>query len=226
MLECTRLSLCPLGEGFRPVSRRENRKYPRVPARFPVECRIGDKTLRARAAILGGGGIFLELADAPAPGTEVLLRFRPAKHLPYIKTKAIVRYHLPGQGVALEFVDLPTEDRQLILRLVEHKKGDRRKFPRVRLATQVECEAAVMLTYSRDVSQGGMFVESTTPLPTGSILTLRFNLDNQTSVAAKAVVTYQVKKFGMGVQFLDLTPEHRKSIEDYVAQNTVLPEQP
>jgi c-di-GMP-binding flagellar brake protein YcgR len=186
---------------------------------------VGSKTLRARAAILGGGGIFLELPDAPPPGTEVVLKFRPAKHLPYVKAKAIVRYHLAGQGVALEFIDLSLEDRQMILRLVEHKKGDRRKFPRVRLATQVECEAAVMLTYSRDVSQGGMFVESTTPLPTGSILTLRFNLDNQVSVAAKSVVTYQVRKFGMGVQFLELAPEHRKSIEDYVSQNTVIPEQ-
>jgi uncharacterized protein (TIGR02266 family) len=207
-----------------PVTRKENRKYPRVPARFAVDCRIGDKTVRARAAILGGGGIFLELADAPVPGTEVMLRFRPAKHLPFIKTKAVVRYHLAGQGVALEFIELSTEDRHMILRLVEHQKGDRRKFPRVRLATQVESEAAVMLTYSRDVSRGGMFVETTTPLPTGSILTLRFNLDDQTSVVAKAVVTYQVRKFGMGVQFLDLTPESRKCIEDYVARNTVLPE--
>jgi uncharacterized protein (TIGR02266 family) len=206
------------------VTRKENRKYPRVPVRFPVECRLGSKALRARAAILGGGGIFLELEDAPPAGTEVALRFRPAKHLPYIKTKAIVRYQLTGQGVALEFTDLSTEDRHLILRLVEHKKGDRRKFPRVRLATQVESEAAVILTYSRDVSQGGMFVESTTPLPVGSILTLRFNLDNETSVAAKAVVTYQVRKFGMGVHFLDLSPESRKCIEDYVAQSTVIPE--
>lgn len=206
------------------MTRKENRKYPRVPARIPVHCRIGDKTFKARAGILGGGGIFLELADAPAVGSEVLLRFRPAKHLPYINTKGIIRYHLPGQGVALEFVDLSTEDRHSILRLIEHKKGDRRKYPRVRLATQVESETTVMLTYSRDVSQGGMFVESTTPLPAGSILTLRFNLDSETSVMAKAVVTYQVRKFGMGVQFLDLAPEYRKLVEDYVSKNTVLPE--
>jgi PilZ domain-containing protein len=208
------------------VTRKENRKYPRVPVRFPVECRVGEKTLRARAAILGGGGLLLELTDPPPPGTVISLRFRPAKHLAYINAKATILYHLPGQGVALEFTDLPAEDRDLILRLVEHKKGDRREFPRVRLATQVETGANVMLTYSRDVSLGGMFVESKSPLPTGSILTLRFNLDSETSVEAKAVVTYQVKKFGMGVQFLDLAPEHRKSIEDYVSRNTVLPENP
>jgi uncharacterized protein (TIGR02266 family) len=203
------------------VTRKENRKFPRVPVRFPVECRVGDKTLRARAAILGGGGIFLELKDAPEPEVEAALRFRPARHLPFIKAKAKVRYRLPGQGVALEFTEIAPQDRQLILRLVEHKKGDRRKFPRVRLATQVECEAAMLLTFSRDVSAGGMFVETKTPLPTGAILTLRFNLDDHTSVVAKGVVTYQVKKFGMGVHFLDMSPEDRKNIEDFVAQGTV-----
>lgn len=206
------------------MSRKENRKYPRIPVRFNVECRVGSQTLRARAAILGGGGIFIELADAPPVDTEVFLQFRPAKHLPLIKAKAVIRYHLTGQGVALEFTELTPEDRHLILRLVERKKDERRQFPRVRLATQVECQDTVMLTFSRDVSHGGMFVESPSPLPTGSILNLRFNLDDQSSIVAKAVVTYQVKKFGMGVQFLDLTPENRKSVDAYVARNTVIPE--
>lgn len=206
------------------MTRKEHRRFPRVPVRFPVECRVGEKALRARAAILGGGGIFLELKDAPEPGTEAALRFRPARHLPFIKAKARVCYHLPGQGVAFEFTEIAPDDRELILRLVEHKKGDRRKFPRVRLATQVECEAAMILTFSRDVSAGGMFVETGTPLPTGAILTLRFNLDDNTNISAKGVVTYQIRKFGMGVHFLDLSPEDRKSIEDYVAKGTVLPQ--
>ena len=205
--------------------RKEDRRYPRVPVRFPVECRVGDNTLRARAAILGGGGIFVELKDAPEVGAEVTLRFRPARHLPYIKAKAKVRYHLPGQGVAFEFTEITPDDQERILRLIEHKKGDRRKYPRVRLATQVECEAAMILTFSRDISVGGMFVETDTPLPTGAILTLRFNLDDRTSITTKGVVTYRIRKFGMGVCFLDLKPEARKSIEDYVARGTVQPQQ-
>jgi c-di-GMP-binding flagellar brake protein YcgR len=205
------------------VARKEHRRFPRVPVRFPVECRAGDRTLRARAAILGGGGIFIELKDAPEVGAETALRFRPARHLPYIRAKAKVRYHLPGQGVAFEFTEISPHDQERILRLIEHKKGDRRKHPRVRLATQVECEAAMILTFSRDVSVGGMFVETDTPLPTGAILTLRFNLDDHTSVSAKGVVMYQIRKFGMGVHFLDLTPDDRKSIEEYVARGTIQP---
>jgi uncharacterized protein (TIGR02266 family) len=206
------------------VNRKENRRYPRVPVRFPVECKDGDNKLEARAAILGGGGILLEMKTPPAEGAEVNLRFRPAKHLAFIKCKARVCYLLPGQGVALEFTEISSEDRQMVFRLVEHKKDERRKFPRVRLATQVQCEAAMLLTYSRDVSEGGMFVETDTPLPAGSILTLRFNLDNDTSVMAKGVVTYQIRKFGMGVQFIELSPDDRKRIEEYVGRSHVLPE--
>ena len=206
------------------MNRKDNRRYPRVPVRFPVECRVGEKNLRARAAILGGGGLLLEMETPPPEGAEATLRFRPAKHLPYVKAKARVCYHLPGQSVAWEFTEISGEDRHLILRLVEHKKGDRRKFPRVRLATQVQCETAMLLTYSRDVSAGGMFIETNTPLPNGSILTLRFNLDDDSSVIAKGVVTYQVKKFGMGVQFIELATEDRKRIEEYVSQGKVLPE--
>lgn len=207
------------------MNRKENRKYPRVPVRFVVECRMGEKTFETRAAILGGGGILLELEDPSLPGAEAVLRFRPARHLPYIKAKARVCYSLPGQGAAFEFQDLSPEDRHLLLRLIEHKKGDRRKFPRVRLATQVQCESATLLAFSRDVSVGGMFIETHQPLPVGSLLTARFNLDNETAVVvAKGVVTYQVKKFGMGVQFVDLTPEHKRLIEDYVGRGRVLPE--
>lgn len=207
------------------MNRKENRKYPRVPVRFVVECRMGEKTFKARAAILGGGGISLELEHPLLPGAEAVLRFRPAKHLPYIKAKARVCYLMPGQGAAFEFFDLSPEDRHLLLRLIEHQKGDRRKFPRVRLATQVQCESATLLAFSRDVSVGGMFIETNQPLPAGSLLTARFNLDNENAVvAAKGVVTYQVKKFGMGVQFLDLTPEHKQLIEEYVRRGRVLPE--
>ncbi len=206
------------------MARKEHRTFPRIPARFPVECCMGEKSLRARAAILGGGGILVEMQDALEPGTEVSLRFRPARHLPLINAKAKVKYRLPGQGVAFEFTEITPGDRELILRLVEHKKGDRRKYPRARLATQVECEAAMLLTYSRDVSVGGMFIETKAPLPVGSVLTLRFILDDQTSVAAKGVVTYQIRKFGMGVQFLELSPAGRKSIEDFVARGSFQPE--
>jgi c-di-GMP-binding flagellar brake protein YcgR len=205
------------------VTARNTRKYPRIPARFTVEWRLGEKTSRARAAVLGGGGIFLELTDPPPADAEVSLRFRPARHLPFIEAKARFLYHLPGQGVAFEFTEISSKHRELLLRLIEHKKGNRRQFPRVRLATQVQSEHTMLLTYSRDVSVGGMFIETKTPLPAESVLSVRFNLDpDGPIIVAKGFVTYLVKGFGMGMHFIEISPEDRDRIAAYVSRNMAL----
>jgi PilZ domain len=205
------------------VTRKNTRKYPRIPARFTVEWRLGEKTSRARAAVLGGGGLFLEMENPPPADAEVSLRFRPAPHLPLIQAKAKFLYHLPGQGVAFQFTDITSKHRELLLRLIEHKKGNRRQFPRVRLATQVQSEHTMLLTYSRDVSVGGMFIETKTPLPAESVLSVRFNIDPDGPVImAKGFVTYQAKGFGMGMQFVEISPEDRDRIAAYVSRNMAL----
>lgn len=205
------------------MTARNTRKYPRIPARFTVEWRLGEKTSRARAAVLGGGGLFLEM-ESPLPAeAEISLRFRPARHLPLIQAKAKFLYFLPKQGAAFEFTEISSRHRALLLRLIEHKKGNRRQFPRVRLATQVQSEHTMLLTYSRDVSVGGMFIETKTPLPAESVLSVRFNLDPDAPViVAKGFVTYQVKGFGMGMHFIEINPEDRDRIAAYVSRNMAL----
>jgi len=65
------------------------------------------------------------------------------------------------------------EDRQLIRPEVE-----RRQYRRVKLVTQIHCEAMdrneIMVT--RDVSLGGMFINVRIPLPVDSELHLDFRL--------------------------------------------------
>lgn len=205
------------------MTRKNTRKYPRIPARFMAEWRVGQQTSRARAAILGGGGLLLEIDTPPPADADVLLRFRPAKHLPVIEARARFLYHLPGQGVAFEFTEISDRNRARLLRMIEHKRGNRRQFPRVRLATQVQSENTMLLTYSRDVSVGGMFIETGKPLPTDSVLTVRFNLqEGEPVVVAKGFVTYQVKGFGMGMRFIEISPEDRDRVAAFVSRNTAL----
>jgi len=221
-----------LGEGlegyWEPVhnlSRKNLRRYPRVSVSFPVEYAVGDKTFRQRATTLGGGGLFLLGVEDLEPETLISIRFRPAKHLPVIEAKARVCYHLAGQGSALEFKEIRPEHRQILLRLIHHKTGDKRRYPRAALATQIECEQCVSLALSRDVSFGGMFIETDQPLPIDTRLKLRFNLDDDGPVVmAQAQVTYQVGKLGMGIEFVEVSPEDRKRIEAYVARSVILPD--
>ena len=193
---------------------------------FPVECKVGNETFHARASTLGGGGLFIGATRQLAPGTQISLRFRPAKHLPFIPAQGRVIYQVPNQGAAIEFTEIAREHRHLLLRLIHHKTGDRRRYPRVRLATQIESEEGMSLGFSRDVSTGGMFIETKEPLAVGTMVNLRFHLDGTTPiVVAEAEVVYQVAKLGMGVLFLNLSPEDRERIEAYVGMSPALPAQ-
>jgi len=191
---------------------------------LPVKYTLGDRTVRARASSLGGGGLFLQDQELPE-GTEISLRFRPARHLPVIQARGVVRYTLPGKGSGVEFTQIRPESHQMILRLIHSKSANRREHPRVPLATQIYCQESMSLAFSRDVSRGGMFVETRDPLPIGSEITIRFHLnDGGPIVVALAEVKYHVTKLGMGVQFLELSPEDCKRIDDYVAKSPHLAE--
>ena len=207
------------------MKRKEIRKYPRVPATFTVDCTTREKTVRGHASTLGGGGLFLQGAQSFPLGAEIDVRFRPARHLPFLQAKARVCYVIPGKGSGVEFVRITPEQQHLILRLIHHKTSNRRKFPRAALATQIYSEDAMSLAFSRDVSLGGMFIETQNPSPLGTEVDLRFHLnDGQPIVVAEAVVKYHVAKLGMGIEFTEMTRADRKRIEDYITKMPPLPE--
>jgi uncharacterized protein (TIGR02266 family) len=182
-----------------------------------VDYTAGKEWSRSVANSLGGGGLFLTQAEGLDPGQEISVRFRPAKHLPIIQAKASVRYVISGKGTAIEFTEISADDRQKILRLILQRTGDRRNQGRSPLATQVQCEECMALAFSRDISPGGMFIETTAGFPVGTYLTVRFNLDNlDRVVTATAQVTYHVEKMGMGVLFSEIDPQDRNAIQEYV----------
>jgi Tfp pilus assembly protein PilZ len=73
------------------------------------------------------------------------------------------------------------------------------------------------LAFSRDISLGGMFIETTDLLPVGSVLTVRFNIDQREKiVSATARVTYQIEKMGIGVIFTEIEEEDCDAIRKYL----------
>ena len=204
------------------MNRKYFRKYPRITVDFIVQFNLDGVEHRERASVLGGGGLFLNFKQPIAldTGREFTAQFRPAKHLPLIDARCKVRYFVPGQGAAIEFSGIDPEHHRLLLQFIHNKIGSRRKHPRASFATQIECKECMTLAFARDISVGGMFVETDQPLPVGSRLNLRFNLEEQDPITvAAAEVTYQVGKMGVGVQFVDVAPEDLKRIERYVAKS-------
>jgi len=209
-----------------PVAKLNIRKYPRVMTRIPVEYALGDRKARVRASTLGGGGMFIEDPQPLPQDAEIQVRFRPARHLPYLQAKARVIYVQPKKGSGLQFTEISPEQRQLILRLIHHKSASRRKSPRVPLATQIHIRELMGLAYSRDVSVGGMFVETTLPCEIGTRVDLRFHLnDGGPIVVTAGEVRYIVPKMGMGVLFVGLAKGDRQRIENLIANSsTFMPE--
>ncbi len=200
------------------------RRYPRIDVNLRVEYTVGGRTLRRRATTVGGGGLFLMGLPEEAVGTEVSLSFRPARHLEPIRARGVVRYNLPGKGTAIEFTQIDPADRESLLKIIVRRRGERRRYPRAHLVTQVECQGCTTLAYSRDVSMGGMFIETTNPPDPESNVALRFNIDDGgETILAQGKVLYCVAKLGMGIEFTEISPADRERIAIYAAKGAAAP---
>lgn len=100
-------------------------------------------------------------------------------------------------------------------------KRDRRQSPRVKCAISIElCSsaAATMRARASDLSMGGCFVEMPSPLAIGTQLQLVLWLGN-TKLRLEGEVASSAPGFGIGIRFLQISPENRNTLESYVADN-------
>jgi len=96
---------------------------------------------------------------------------------------------------------------------------NQRQDERAPFVAQIHHEGGTSLGFSRNISVGGIFVETTEMRPIGSKLELRFHLDDgDPIIVAKGEVAYAVEKRGLGVRFLDLSRSDRERIEKYVSK--------
>ncbi|HMD84086.1 MAG TPA: PilZ domain-containing protein [Terriglobia bacterium] len=195
------------------------RKYPRVPVDLSAVYTLNARTRRARILTLGGGGLFLADPEPIAVGARLSIRFRPAKHFPPLEVQAEVRYVISGKGMGMEFLDIDAEYRQRLMTFIIHRTGETRQFSRAPLAAQVEHAGGSQIGFSRNISVGGMFIETKKPVATGTHLKMRFNLDDDgPTIIVDGEVRYAVEKVGMGVRFLNLSLADQKRIDVYLAK--------
>ena len=107
---------------------------------------------------------------------------------------------------------------------------EKRKFPRAPLIVEIlsselpeneRRSKGLLCFYSRNVSAGGIFLETAVPLKIGSIIYLRFELpgsDRPIITQAKVVRTSDDPDEvpGMGIEFQHLGYYESKAIEEYV----------
>lgn len=98
---------------------------------------------------------------------------------------------------------------------------DRRATKRITFFAEAELEgidtSRRLQVRLADLSTGGAFVDTRTVLPSGTAARLKFTVIGK-EINVLAEVCYSMPSFGMGMRFLDLRPEDRALIEQFISQ--------
>lgn len=186
-----------------------------------VEFACGGQTTQEQGRLLGAAAMLIETARQEPLQAEVELRFRPRSNSPLISVRGVVAAQLTGKGLRVQFTDVAEEHRRHLLELLYPPGADRRTAKRVSLVTQMRTivNGETLVGYTRDISTGGVFVETEQPPSKGTEVTLRFKLAPDSPILeVRAVVAYSMPGEGMGLRFLDTPSDLRRQIAAFVEQ--------
>src|ERR687884_1075412 len=92
---------------------------------------------------------------------------------------------------------------------------ERRQHDRARLIVDVYFNGAdaTGVASTKDISMGGLYMNTQTVIPEGALLTLRIPLGNDQQVVVNGEVMYSNPGHGVGVRFQGLSEEARQLME-------------
>jgi hypothetical protein len=97
---------------------------------------------------------------------------------------------------------------------------ERRRYPRSRTRVQIELHApgvsAPFRTATEEISHGGCYVETMFTFPAGTKLTMTLWLDSE-QVSATGIVATCYPQVGNGIEFVDMSAEDVKKLEQFLA---------
>jgi len=103
-------------------------------------------------------------------------------------------------------------DRRVVLRRLDE---ERRKFPRYRCTGSAELRSAGSEFNAwgklSDISMGGCYVETASPLPVGTEVEGTVSIGDQT-ISTRGGVRSSHPGVGMGIEFLDLAPDQKEAL--------------
>jgi type IV pilus assembly protein PilZ len=123
---------------------------------------------------------------------------------------------------------MPAKDRRKRKSLVpQERRGgrERREHTRIAMCLEVDyrCDETFLFAYITDMSAMGIFIQTTSPQPAGTLLNLRFRTQDGARMDIDGRVIWvnhprgaNSINPGMGVQFVDLQPAQRDQIMSLV----------
>lgn len=102
---------------------------------------------------------------------------------------------------------------------VNESQEERRSFDRSRLIVDVffDGKDVTGVASTKDISVGGLYMNTKAEIPEGSLLLIRIPFRNDTQVVCNAVVVYSNPGRGVGLRFQDLSDEVRAMLEREVS---------
>ena len=192
---------------------------PRSLSNIEVDFSLAGRKAQAKGTLLGVGALLLQTEQQAADDTEIEVRFRPTAESPLIAARGVVSRQVPGDGLGVRITDMAEEHRRHILELLYPPGPERRTSKRVSLVTQIRSTVGgeTLVGYSKNVSTGGIFIESESLIEKGTELNLRFKLRPEEPILeARVVVAYAVLGEGVGLRFVDMPARLREAIEAFV----------
>lgn len=111
-------------------------------------------------------------------------------------------------------------------------RRDQRKPLRLALNYRDASGGNFLFEHSTNISKGGIFIDTRTPLPVGVILTIRFQLPGQDEIEVEGEVVWvnawregeSNPNPGMGIQWKKLTPKQHEIVQSIVKAVAILPD--
>jgi len=102
--------------------------------------------------------------------------------------------------------------------LDDRQRQDRRAHPRVKVSVPIELHieggAGPIRGATSDLSLGGCYIETMFPIPVGTTLDLKLQIDSTVLIAA-SVVTCD-PQVGNGIKFVKMLSEDREALQAYL----------
>lgn len=98
------------------------------------------------------------------------------------------------------------------------KRRSVRRCPLVATAEVKEPHSGARLSArTSEIGLGGCYIDTLNPLPEGMLVHLRILRDNG-AFETNAKIVYSDGRYGMGLAFVDMTPEQRSMLEAWLAE--------
>ena len=186
----------------RALMKRERRRQLRVAVQVPVECN-GSDHYKAKTLDLCEGGMAIQFTGRIA--REATLRF--SLELPGLDQRLDIYGEMAWEGggdhAGVRFKDV-----------TEAQRSTLRDWLNSQLPEPEQDDPPVRCSLT-DLSPGGCYLKTSSPFPMGTSVVLSIKT-NEVEIHAGGIVRVAHPEFGMGVEFIQSSPEHCDQVQQMV----------